>query len=308
MFKFYSIIAFIFFLFLGVYFVLNEKDISLEEAKEVLANNESEFVSIDGMDVHYRREGNGFPIVLVHGTSAILQTWNGWTEELVKNGYEVIRVDLPAFGLTGAHPEHNYTIPYYVSFLESFTNALGVDSFHLAGNSLGGLIAWEYAVDHQQKLGKLILVDPAGIKGEKDKKNIFDKIQQYNFITKPLKNLATGYLVNKGMEQSYYNDEKITNEKFQYYKTATLREGNRTAFLERMKVEDEPRVDLLGTIETPTLILWGDHDELIPVLYANVFDIAIPNSALVVYPYVGHIPMEEIPEISVKDMLTFLKE
>ena len=141
------------------------------QAKEVLANNESEFVSIHGMDVHYRREGNGFPIVLVHGTSAILQTWNGWTEELVKNGYEVIRVDLPAFGLTGAHPEHNYTIPYYVSFMESFTNALGVDSFHLAGNSLGGLIAWEYAVDHQQKLGKLILVDPAGIKGEKDKKN-----------------------------------------------------------------------------------------------------------------------------------------
>ena len=306
--KLLRILSVILLLLIGIYFAFNQKDISLEEAKEVLANNESEFVSIDGMEVHYRREGSGFPIVLIHGTSSMLQTWDVWTESLTQNGYEVIRVDLPAFGLTGSNPEHNYTIPYYVSFVESFTNALGVDSFHLAGNSLGGLIAWEYALDYPQNLGKLILLDPAGMKGEKDKKNIFDLIQKYEFISKPLMNLGTSFLVKKGMKQSYYDDEKITDEKFQYYKTAILREGNRTAFFERMKVEDEPRLDSLGSIETSTLILWGDQDALIPVVYAEAFNKAITNSKLIVYPNVGHIPMEEIPEKSVKDLINFLQQ
>ncbi|MCB0503330.1 MAG: alpha/beta hydrolase [Bacteroidetes bacterium] len=306
--KILSVFSFIVLILIVLYFALNRKDISVEVAKEVLTNSESEFITLEGMEVHYRREGSGFPIVLIHGTSAILQTWNKWTEELIKNGYEVIRMDLPAFGLTGSNPDHDYSIPYYVSFIESFTNALGIDSFHLAGNSLGGLIAWEYAVDHQKNLGKLILVDPAGFKSQNDKKNIFDKLQQYQFITKPLMTVGTGYLVKQGMKQSYYSDEKITDEYYQYYTTATLRDGNRKAFLDRMNVQDEPRIERLKHIQTPTLILWGEHDELIPLMYADSFKAAIPKSKLVVFPDAGHIPMEEIPQQSVQDVIQFLKE
>ena len=84
-------------------------DISLEDLKKEYANEHSKFVEVDGLQVHYRDEGSGFPIVLVHGTAASLHTWDAWTKRLKEN-YRVIRMDLPAFGLTGPNAQRDYSI------------------------------------------------------------------------------------------------------------------------------------------------------------------------------------------------------
>lgn len=294
-------------LLLSTFFILLNKDLPLAKAKEILENEDSKYIKIDGMEVHYKREGSGFPIVLVHGTSSILQTWDSWTVELVKQNFEVIRMDLPAFGLTGSNSKNDYSIPYYVSFIDSFVTSLGIDSFHLAGNSLGGLIVWEYAIDYPNKLGKLILLDPAGIKRNADDDiTIFDKITKYKFVTNNLKNIGTKYLVKKGLKDVYVDDSKITAEKIKIYQTATLRKGNRDAFIHRMDVVDQPRTDLLKDIKTPTLILWGKEDLLIDVKYAEEFRQNMPNASLIIYDEVGHVPMEEIPIQSVNDVVQFL--
>ena len=103
-------------------------DISLEDLKKEYANEESEFITIDGMQVHYRDEGIGFPIVLLHGTAASLHTWDAWTEQLIKN-YRVIRLDLPAFGLTGPNKNADYSIESYTRFLAQFLEKIKVDKF-----------------------------------------------------------------------------------------------------------------------------------------------------------------------------------
>src|ERR1035437_5971955 len=116
---------------------LYEPDIPVEQLKAQYTNAISKFLEIDGMQVHYRIEGEGEPLILIHGTSAMLQTWDEWTKILSPH-YKIIRMDIPAFGLTGPRADGNYSETMYVNFLEQFVKKIGVDSFYLAGNSLGG--------------------------------------------------------------------------------------------------------------------------------------------------------------------------
>jgi len=117
------------------------RDIPLEELKTEFKNKNSRFVEVDGTFVHYVDEGDGIPIILLHGTGASLHTWDLWAERL-KDKYRVLRITLPGFGLSGPRSDKKYKIKDYVNLLESFVEKIGVKKFYLAGNSLGGSIAW----------------------------------------------------------------------------------------------------------------------------------------------------------------------
>ena len=86
---------------IGKYIVSPDK--TFEELAPKYAAAPSQFMALNGMKIHYRDEGVGPPIVLIHGTGASLHTWNDWTKELIED-YRVIRLDLPAYGLTGQDP------------------------------------------------------------------------------------------------------------------------------------------------------------------------------------------------------------
>ena len=131
-------------------------DISVEALKAEYANEYSKFIEVNEMQVHYRDEGKGFPIILIHGTASSLHTWNDWTKELTQT-YRVIRMDLPAFGITGPNKNADYSIKAYTQFLHQFLAKMEVDKFYLVGNSLGGNIAWNYAAEYPEKIEKLIL-------------------------------------------------------------------------------------------------------------------------------------------------------
>ena len=97
--KFINTFLKIFVLFFGAILTLilvaRTPNVSVETLKGQYTDSNSQFISVDGLEVHYKDEGSGFPIVLLHGTSASLHTWDAWTEELIKN-YRVIRMDLPS--------------------------------------------------------------------------------------------------------------------------------------------------------------------------------------------------------------------
>ena len=139
-------------------------DRSVEQLAIRWAPSPSTWLEVAGMRVHLRDEGprdDKEPIVLLHGTSASLHTWDGWAETL-KTQRRVIRFDLPAYGLTGPNPEGDYSVEAYVRFVLQVMDTLKVQRFVLAGNSLGGQIAWETAVAHPQRVAKLVLVDAGG--------------------------------------------------------------------------------------------------------------------------------------------------
>lgn len=285
---------------------LYEPDIPLSELKAKYANEHSQFVEVDGMQVHYRIEGTGPDLVLVHGTGAILQTWDKWVE-LLSPHYRIIRMDIPAFGLTGPHPQNNYSDTMYVQFMEHFAQKVGLDTFAMAGNSLGGLIAWRYAAAHPERVSKLILVDPGGFY-ENNKKGgsfIFKMARNYPTLTGLVAKIGTGYFVGKTLKEVYADDSKVTEELCRTYTDLNRREGNRASFVARAKQVYQHTDEELKTITCPALILWGEEDVLIDVAEAEHFK-NIANHKLVVYKNAGHSPQEEIAEQTAKDVEEFL--
>lgn len=296
---------------LGIVVVANvalyEPDIPTEELKAKYTNAQSKFVEIDGMPVHYRIEGEGEPLVLIHGTGAILQTWDGWAQ-LLSPHYKVIRMDIPAFGLTGPRADGDYSDEMYVKFVDAFVSKLGIDSFYLAGNSLGGLIAWKYAAAHPARVKKLVLVDPAGFYdiNRKGGSLVFKLARNYPGLMAPVAKIGTKYLVAKTLNEVYYDHSKIDAGRRTMYTELNRREGNRQAFLDRARFVKTSSEDELKPITAPTLVLWGREDVLIDVAMAEHFK-KIAHSTEIIYDKVGHSPQEEIPEQSAADVMRFLK-
>ena len=280
------------------------KDKSFEELKPLYFNSSSHFMELDSRKIHFRDEGSGYPIVLIHGTGASLHTWDSWTKELTKTN-RVIRLDLPAFGLTGKDRFKRYSAEDYVSLLNDFLKKLEVKEFHLAGNSLGGLVAWLYTSEYDEKINKLLLLNPIGFSSKRAPFVI-------QLARTPLLNLFLRYFtprlfIEKNLKEVYYDNSLITEETISRYYDLTLFEGNRSAFIDRANINHEDYSLKLQDIKTPTLILWGENDEWIPVENSSKFKNAIKNSKVVIMPKTGHIPMEEKPSESLRIALDFIQ-
>ena len=285
-------------------------DISVDDLKVEYANQYSKFIEIDGMQVHYRIEGEGFPIVLIHGTASSLHTWDAWTKELKKTN-TIIRMDLPAFGLTGPNKTADYSIKSYTTFLDQFLNEIAIDSFHLAGNSLGGNIAWNYASEYPNKVDKLILVDASGLPTNKPQPAVF-KMAKTPVVSNLFLYVTPKFFINKNMQEVYADDTKITDDLVSRYHKMALREGNRQAFIDRARMDfklgSKANIDKLKSIRNSTLLIWGAQDNWIPLDNGKRMDSVMQNSKLVVLEYSGHVPMEENPEESLAILKHFLND
>lgn len=277
-------------------------DIAVTELSAKYTNAASRFLTLQGMRVHYRDEGAGPTLVLLHGTASSLHTWEGWKQELQSN-FRVVRLDLPGFGLTGPNATHDYSIPQYVSFLNAFADSLGLTNFHLAGNSLGGEIAWHFALAHPERVQSLVLIDAVGYPMTR-------MPFAFKLARNPLTRFFTRWITPRSLvEQSvldvYGDDDKVTDDLVQRYFDLTCRAGNRAAFVARANMEFGLEFDRIKQITAPTLIQWGEQDMWVPVADAHRFDADIADSKLIIYEGIGHIPMEEIPERTARDAKIF---
>ena len=285
-------------------------DMPLEDLKEKYAQPPSSFVSVDGMNVHFRDEGNthdAIPIVLIHGTGASLHTFNDWANEL-KRDYRVIRMDLPAYGLTGPFPKSDYSIDNYVQFIKSFLTTLGITKCVLGGNSLGGNIVWNFATQHPAMVDKLILIDASGYPTKPTSEPLAFKIPRMPVLKHAFKFITPHSVVKTSVENVYADKSKVTEELVNRYFELTLREGNRQAFIDRIKSKnDTTAYRKIKSIKQPSLVLWGDQDYLVPIENAHRFHEDLPNDTLVILKGVGHVPMEESPNESVAAVISFLE-
>ena len=301
---FITIISVLFSLF--VLFISNiTNDITLEELKKEFKNKNSKFVEIDGVFIHYVDEGEGIPVVLLHGTGASLHTWDLWAEKL-KDKYRVIRITLPGFGLSGPRSDKKYKIKDYVNLLESFVSQIGIEKFHLAGNSLGGSVAWLYTSFYEKRVIKLVLINSSGFKFEDIPFVI--RIAKNKFLNFLIKKTSPQFLIKKSLKEVFYDDNLISNSIIERYYKLNLREGNRQAFIDRAQINYTDQTSRLTKIKSPTLILWGQNDEWINVKFAQKFKKMIKGSKVFIMNETGHIPMEERPFESLKIVEDFLVE
>jgi len=304
-------IAFVLLVVVG-FTVFGQRDIPVEKLKLKYATGASSFMPLMGMQVHYRSEGNpadSLPLVLIHGTSSSLHTWDSLVKILTATTHKrIIRMDLPAFGLTGPNPENKYPSAYYTLFIDSFLQALHINKCILGGNSLGGAIAWQYAVAHPDKVSQLVLIDAAGYPIKNEKGSLGFKIASMPIINNLLLVVTPKSLVKKSLETVFYEPALVTEAIVTRYHEMLLSAGNRRAALSLFQNRAVQDATTIKTITAPTLILWGDQDQLISVANAYSFQKDLKNNSIVILKNVGHIPMEEAPNAVAEAITGFIKK
>ena len=260
------------------------------------APSPSQFVELAGMRVHLRDEGprnDPLPIVLIHGTSASLHTWQGWASAL-RERHRVVSFDLPGAGLTGPSPDGDYSIEAYVRFMGALLDHLGIEHCVLAGNSLGGNIAWETAYAMPERIQKLVLVDAAGYPRTSASVPIGFRLARIPVLNRLTQSLLPRSLIAASLRNVYGDPAKVTPELVDRYFDMTAREGNRHALVQRFAQSDfGAHASRIAALKLPTLILWGGRDGLIPPDNAAHFHQDIAGSRLVIFDELGHVPQEE---------------
>jgi pimeloyl-ACP methyl ester carboxylesterase len=278
-------------------------DKNFDELMQVYADSHSNFYKWKGINVHFKDEGRGIPIIFFHGTSSSLHTWDKLTSTL-KNHYRIIRMDLPGFGLTGPHPERDYSLSAYVQFVDAFTKHLDISHFILAGNSWGGMLAWYYSSQHQEKILGLILIDAAGYRMTKIPKRFI--AVRYMFGRWVIRYTMSKWMVKIGLKEAYSVPHLIDNAVVTRYADLMLRTGNRLAFLDFAKGREWPDLKLLLLIHSPTLILWGKLDSMYNVEQAYRFKENLSRATIAIVENAGHVPMEEAPEVCARHICEFV--
>jgi len=271
----------------------------------------SQFLPIEGMQVHLRDEGpreDPQPLVLLHGTSASLHTWEGWVT-LLKPTRRVIRVDLPGFGLTGPDPSGNYTIERYVRFTAALLDALGVQHCVLVGNSFGGWVAWETALALPGRVDRIVLVDAAGYEPGSTSVPIAFRVARIPILNELMKVILPRRVIESSLRNVYGDPSRVTPDLVDRYFDLTTRAGNREALVQRF-VQAPLGLDAgrIPQLKAPTLILWGGRDRLIPPANAERFKRDIAGSQLVLFSNLGHVPQEEDPGRTVAALQRFLAQ
>mgnify|MGYP001203948494 CR=1 FL=1 len=296
----------------GVYGYAPDTDPGEMRAKYASAS--SQFLTLQpGLTVHVRDEGkrDGEPLVLIHGSNASLHTWEPWVARL-GGWYRIISLDLPGHGLTGAHPGGVYDYPVFVETVAGVMDRLGIKRAAIAGNSMGGGTAWMFALAHPDRTSALILVDAAGAPEWKARKApIGFRLARMPGARSLMKWIAPRAMFESSLKTTLYDPAQVTPTMIDRYWELNRYPGNREATMRRFALahNNHPASrEQLATIKAPTLILWGQEDNLVPVASARWFQQALPGSRLIIYPRAGHVPMEEVADQSAKDVAEFLTE
>ena len=300
-------------LFAG-WMTLRRADIPFEQLEAVYANSDSRYLAFgDDMRVHFRDVGprDAPVIVLVHGFSASLHTWDGWVSNL-KRDYRVISIDLPGHGLSRCIDNANIGPQQFIDTIQRVANTLEIDRFSLAGNSMGGSAAWNYALAYPERLDGLILVDAAGWprnEAASETRPLAFRLLDNGLARRVMQDLDLTAVIRSGLEDSFGDPAFVTNEMVERYATLARAPCHREALMALGSGNGEridPTPDILPAITTPTLVMHGERDNLIPVEHGRNFAAAIPGAELIVYTGVGHLPQEEIADISAGDLRAFL--
>jgi pimeloyl-ACP methyl ester carboxylesterase len=276
----------------------------------------SHFLALPGgVRLHYRDEGNpnGPVLLLVHGYGASAADWDAWAARL-GDGYRLIALDLPGHGLTETPKGYQASTDGFVQVVDALATALALPPFVIGGNSMGGGVAWNYALAHPERTRGLILVDAVGWprdakadQGDGQGALLFKLLA--NPISRELiKNLDNRALTRQGLESALIDKSLATPALVNRYTDFSRAPGHRDILL---KIDQAPHnvatPERLAAIHVPTLILFGEEDHLIPAADGRKFAAAIPGSTLILYPGVGHVPMEQIPDKSAADVRAWLR-
>lgn len=280
-----------------------DEDRSLLESKYLLAP--SDMMQVGGWRLHVRDSGlrDAPALILIHGFGASLQSWDAWAEGLGRK-HRVIRFDLPGSGLSLPDPAADYTDARSIELLLALMDHLGLPRASIAGHSIGGRIAWTFAATHPERVDRLVLVAPDGFASPGFE---YGKAPEVPSALGVMRYVLPKPLLRMNLKPAYADQAFLSDALLDRYYDLIRAPGARQAMLDRMRqtvlVDPQP---LLAAIRAPTLLVWGEHDAMIP--FANSADYlkALPDARLVSFPNAGHLPQEEAAADSLVAVEAFL--
>ena len=244
-------------------------------------------------------------LVLLHGFGASLQTWDAWSQAL-ETQWRVVRIDLPAFGLTGPAVNNDYSDEADVARLLALLDHLGLQRVAVGGHSMGGRIAWNFAAAHPERVSHLVLVAPDGFPDPRSTTEFTYQVSPWLGL---MKLSLPAWALKMGVAPAYGDDKLLKPETLRRYQDMMRAPGVRTALIERMRQSrNSDPVPRLQSLKMPILLVWGDKDAFIPISNAQDYLNAIPHAVLATIPLAGHVVHEEAPQPSVQAVKAFLQK
>ncbi len=270
----------------------------------------SSFAEVDGLRVHYQEFGeeNKPVLLLIHGYSASTFTWKTAAPMLAEEGFRVIAVDMIGFGFSSKPGWFDYAISSQARIIERFMDRLGIGSALVVGSSYGGAVAAMLTLDYPERVEKLVLVDAVSN----------DEAMNHPLIhlvkTPIVGELLGAFLVDSKafvrhrMKTSLAaaNYHLVTNERVNSIHRPLHAADGHNSMLSSVRNWQAQRIENdAHLISAPVLLIWGEHDVVIPPRNGRTLHRLIPQSRLVMFKNCGHVPQEECPADFVKVVSEF---
>ncbi len=278
-----------------------------------LADDDSEFVEVKGLDIHVKRRGQGEPVfVLLHGFAASLYTWHAVMEPLSQLG-TVIAYDRPGFGLA-EHPltwqgQNPYSPEMQVELVIGLLDHFGIKRAILVGSSAGGSISMQVALAHPERISALVLVDPAVYHGGGAPRWLHAVLATPQM--RRLGPLVTRQILSRGrdlIKLAWHNPDLLPQDMVEYYQKPFKVENWDKALWEfSLASRPSALAKRLGEITLPVLVITGDDDRIVPTRDSVQLASALPHASLQVIQNAGHLPHEEQPQAFMEALTSFIQ-
>ena len=281
--------------------------ISLEDLRKKYADDGSRFVTIDGADIHYRDEGQGPVVVLLHASYFNLLAWDGLTEELVHD-HRVVRFDFPNVGLSGPEtkepPGGRFNlIERNVEVLGGLVEELGLERFALVTTSSGGSVGFRYASRFPERVTRLVLINSAGMPrtARTDPNRARPETAQWDDMPVRPREFWE-FSVNQNFPSDAAAPDWFVDLAYD------LNRRTETTPVSKYFFETGDPQTILSGIRAPTLILWGMANPTVMHLEGDVFQHWMTSAPTFLKKYegLGHYPYVEAPDRVIPDIAAFL--
>jgi len=283
----------------GIYAALRYGNRFLDQFEDTAHDHaaEGDFVKMAaGWRIHYTVQGEGSPLVLVHGFLDSLKTWRRNVNVLAQN-HRVYAIDVLGFGSSDRVRDHIYTLKQQAAFLKEFFDSQNIKKADLVGHSMGGALALQFAYDFPDSLHKLVLVAPATY--------IYASLPRNGLrrVPRPISRGVLGiYEMMQGdranpVRFAYGDPAQIKDDSVQFRNQMMRRRGQHDALISMSKSKRESDVPQeMHQVNAPTLIVWGKKDRVVPMQHAQKHLEELPNARLEWIENAGHLPHEEAPD------------
>ena len=261
------------------------------------------YVTVDSTRIRYVEAGRGPAVVLIHGLAASMYSWRHAIEPIAQAGFRVIAFDNRGFGFSDK-PARGYGNEAYVGLLYGLLDSLGVKDAVLVGHSMGGAIAAQATLDRPDRVRGLVLVDAAGLGVRWP---FMLRVGHWPIVGALFDHLR-GRAATAGILKALYADpSRVTPEDVDQYYAPIAEPGFGRGLRGVLR---EFRFDRLrghlGQLTTPTLVMWGTRDRLIPLTVGQAMVTELPHAVLLRFPDAGHALPEEAPEAFNRALVGFL--